>query len=192
MTQRNTDHPIMPQFTQRWSPRSFEAKPISEDQLYSLFEAARWAPSSYNIQPWRFAYALRDDAYWDDFFSALVPFNQSWVRNASVIVYVISDTMVGEGEEVTPSHSHSFDAGAAWMSLALQAHDMGLITHGMTGVDFAKAAEILKLPERFRIEAAIAIGYQGDKEALPEQLQAKEVLSDRRPVRETIYNGPVG
>ena len=134
---------------------------------------------------------MRGDEHWDSFFSALIPFNQSWVQNASAIIYVLSDTMTGEGENAKPSHSHSFDAGAAWMSMALQAHEMGLITHGMTGVDFDKAAEILKLPKRFRVEAAIAVGHQGEKEALPEELQAKERLSGRRPIGETISHGPV-
>ena len=96
------------------------------------------------------------------------------------------------GDDAKPSHSHSFDAGAAWMAMALQATDMGLIVHGMTGVDFAKAAEVLKLPERFRVEAAIAVGYQGEKSALPEGMQAKEAPSDRRPVSGSVYNGPIG
>lgn len=192
MTDRTPERPIMPIFLDRWSPRSFVAKDLPEDQLLTLFEAGRWAPSAFNVQPWRFAYARRNDAHWDDFFSALVPFNQSWVQNASALVYVVSDTMQGEGDDAKPSHSHSFDAGAAWMAMALQVTDMGLIVHGMTGVDFAKAAEVLKLPERFRVEAAIAVGYQGEKSALPEGMQTKEAPSDRRPVSGSVYNGPIG
>ena len=191
MTERTADHPVLPLFLDRWSPRAFDPRPIDDASLMPLFEAARWAPSSFNSQPWRFAYARRDDAHWPDFFAALVPFNQSWVANASVLIYILSDTKMEIGGERQLSHSHSFDAGAAWMALALQATAMGLIAHGMTGVDFEAARKVVNAPDEFRVEAAIAIGYHGEKALLPEALQQREVKSGRRPLSETLFNGPL-
>lgn len=189
MTERTPDHSILPLFLDRWSPRAFDPRPIDDESLMTLFEAARWAPSSFNSQPWRFAYAKREDACWEDFLGALIPFNQSWVQNASALVYVLSDTKMDQKGERVPSHSHSFDVGAAWMALALQATAMGLIAHGMTGVDFEAARKVVNAPDEFRVEAAIAIGYQGDKALLPEALQQREVKSGRRPLSETVFNG---
>ena len=190
MPDRTADYPIMPQFTDRWSPRAFDPRPMAKEQLLSLFEAARWAPSASNIQPWRFAYALNGDSHWQDFFATLIPFNQSWAGSASALVFVISDTLMGKGDDLKPSHSHSFDAGAAWMALALQANSMGLIVHGMLGVDLEAARTMLKLSDRYRIEAAIAVGYQGEKSTLSDALQEREAPSDRRPVSESIFHGP--
>lgn len=192
MNERTADHPVLPLFLERWSPRAFDPRPIDDDSLMSLFEAARWSPSASNIQPWRFVYAKRGDDRWDDFLGALVQFNQDWARNASVLVFVLSDTLTGHGNERTPSHSHSFDAGAAWMALALQATSMGLIVHAMAGVDFEAARKVVNAPDDFRVEAAIAIGYRGDKASLPESLQQREVKSGRRALSETVFRGSMG
>jgi len=189
MTDRTADHPVLPLFIDRWSPRAFDPRPIDDESLMTLFEAARWAPSSFNSQPWRFAYARRDDACWQDFFGALVPFNQQWVQNASALVYVLSDEKMDVHGDRVLSHSHSFDAGAAWMALALQATSMGLIAHAMTGVNFDVARKVVNAPDEFRVEAAIAIGYRGDKSILPEELQQREVKSGRKPLSETVFNG---
>ncbi len=177
-------HPVDALFTDRWSPRAFTSAPIADDDLATLFEAARWAPSAYNVQPWRFLYARRDTAAWQKFLDVLVPFNQSWAKNASVILLCLSDSLTppnADGES-KPSHSHSFDAGAAWMSLALQATRLGLAAHGMTGVDFGRARTDFAIPERLRIECAIVVGKPGDKTMLPEHLQAREAPSDRRAI----------
>lgn len=186
---RTADYPIEPGFLERWSPRAFDGSTLSIEDLMPLFEAARWAPSSYNVQPWRFLYALRDTPDWQRFLDLLIPFNQDWAKTASALVIVVSDTQMGEGDQAKPSHSHSFDAGAAWAHLALQAHAQGLYTHGMTGVDFDKARSVLQVPERFRVEAAIAIGRIGDPAGLPEALRARETPSGRRPVNESVAAG---
>lgn len=191
MTDRNPDHAILPIFTDRWSPRAFDPRPLDKGTLLSLFEAARWSPSSLNIQPWRFAYALRGDEHWDAYIASLLPGNQLWAQNASALVFVLSDTMMEYQGAERPSHSHSFDAGAAWMALALQATSLGLVTHGMAGVDFDQARSVTGAPDRYRIEAAIAIGYPGDKAALPEALQQREAPSDRRPLDDSIFHGTV-
>lgn len=184
---RTTDLPVEQLFLDRWSPRAFDESTISDHDLETLFDAARWAPSAFNWQPWRFLYAKRDSADWDRFLNLLVPFNATWASRASALVFVLSDTLIGE--DAKPSHSHSFDAGAAWALLALQATRLGFAVHGMTGVDFDKARAELLVPERFRIEAAVAIGRQGDKAILPEQLQQREQPSGRKPVAESAFAG---
>ncbi|MFT4048147.1 MAG: nitroreductase family protein [Solimonas sp.] len=191
---RTADHPIDPVFLERWSPRAFTPDPITEDELLTLFEAARWAPSSYNSQPWRFVYARRGTAHWERLLGVLNEFNQSWAKHAAAIVVVASKkTMAVPGKtEEAPSHSHSFDAGAAWASLALQATQLGWQTHGMVGVDFARAAAELKIPDGYRLEAAIAIGRPGDKSQLPENLRARETPSARQPLSATVFEGVFG
>ncbi|BBF68937.1 nitroreductase family protein [Sphingomonas bisphenolicum] len=178
-------------FLERWSPRAFDSSAIPQEDLDTIFDAARWAPSAFNYQPWRFLYAHRDGADWSRFLDVLLPFNQGWVQNAGAIVFILSDTLMAApgSDDFKPSHSHSFDAGAAWALLALQATRLGYHTHGMTGVDFDKARAELAVPERFRIEAAVAIGRQGDKAILPEALQAREAPSDRKPVEAFAHAG---
>jgi nitroreductase len=191
MTNRHADYPINAVFTERWSPRAFDARPISQETLLSLLEAARWAPSAFNYQPWRIIYAHRDDAHWETLLGGLIPFNQMWAKNASVLMYILSDTLIHTGNpaETNASHSHSFDTGAAWAHLALQAAHMGLHAHGMTGVDFDAARTALNVPDRFRMEAAVAVGHIADPSTLPEGLRAKEVPSGRNPVAEFAFAG---
>jgi nitroreductase len=189
---RSADHPIETLFLDRWSPRAFTGEGISESELRTFFEAARWAPSAYNSQPWRFVYARRDNAYFDKLLGLLVPFNQSWAKTASALVFVVSaKTFVAPGKtEATPSYSHSFDAGAAWAALALQATASGWYTHAMAGFDHEAAYAALNIPAaEYRIEAAVAIGKRAPKEQLPEALQARETPSPRKPVSEFVFEG---
>lgn len=181
--QRQPAHPIEPLFTQRWSPRSFTGEAIEESVLMSFFEAARWAPSAFNSQPWRFAWALRDTAAWARIFDHLNEFNQGWARQASALVVVLSNTkFVPPGQsEAKPLVSHAFDAGAAWAQFALQATQAGWAVHGMTGFDFDGMRASLGVPADWHINAVIAVGKQGDKAQLPEMLQAREQPSDRLP-----------
>ena len=188
---RRPAHPIDPIFTERWSPRAFSPEEISQEELLTIFEAARWAPSAYNSQPWRFVYARRGTSHFDALLGALIPFNQSWAQRAAALVYVVSNSVLrspGSDKDV-PSHSHSFDAGAAWSSLAFQATRLGWHTHGMSGVDFDRAFIDLGVPAGYRVEAAVAIGRLGDKSLLPAGLQAREVPSDREPLSEIIFEG---
>lgn len=187
MTDRTTDTALDPLFLRRWSPRAFDASAMPEADLRTLLDAARWAPSSFNYQPWRFLYAHRGDADWDTFLGLLAPFNQAWAKNASVLLFVLSETTMGAPDK--PSHSHSFDAGAAWAALALQATIAGYHSHGMTGVDFARAREVLGVPDGWRIEAAIAIGRIGDPATLPDSLRDRERPSGRKPIDEIAFRG---
>jgi len=188
---RTADHPIDKLFLERWSPRAFTGEPIAELDLAILFEAARWAPSSYNSQPWRFLYARRDTPHWEKFLGLLLEFNRSWAHRAAALVVVVSRTTLlppGATQEI-PSHSHSFDAGAAWGSLALQATLLGWQAHAMTGFDHDRAAAELNVPERYRVEAVVAIGRPGDPSLLPERLASRERPSGRRPLAETALEG---
>ena len=184
-TGRKSHHPVAPIFLDRWSPRALDGSDMPDADLATILEAARWAPSSINHQPWRFLYAKRGDENWNRFLSFLVPFNHDWAQHSSVLFYVLSEKVIGD----RPSHTHSFDAGAAWAMMAMQATMLGYITHGMGGVDFVAAAEGLGVPESFKVEAAIALGRQGDKATLPEKLQEREFPSGRKPRDEIAYPG---
>ncbi|MCB8874820.1 nitroreductase family protein [Acidisoma silvae] len=188
---READHEIEPIFLERWSPRAFTEETISEADLFSMFEAARWAPSSYNSQPWVFVYALRGSAHWDKLLGLLNEFNQSWAKRAGAIVVIASHTtMLPPGaEKAIPSHSHSFDAGAAWGAFALQGSKLGWHTHAMVGFDIPRAFAELGFPEGVRVEAAVAIGRQGDKSILPEGLAKRETPSPRKPITDFIFEG---
>ena len=186
---RTADHPIERLFLERWSPRAFTGAPIDQETLLTIFEAARWAPSSYNSQPWRYVYALRDTPAWATFLALLVEGNQGWAKNAAALIVAVSkSTMAPRGEEMH-SHSHSFDAGAGWQNLALQATALGWHAHAMVGFDMARAAAELHIPEGYRVESAIAIGTRGDKATLPEHFQGMETPNARNPVTSFAFEG---
>ncbi len=188
---RTADHPIDPLFLERWSPRAFADELISEADLMTILEAGRWAASSYNSQPWRFLYARRGTAHWQKFLDLLVPFNQSWAKDASALVILASNSLMltPGADKPVPSHSHSHDAGAAAANLALQATRMGWYAHGMVGFDMQRAFADLNVPQGYRVEAAYAIGRRGDKSRLPEGLQAREAPSPRKPLSELAFEG---
>lgn len=191
ITPRETPHPIDPDILSRWSPRAFDGSTLDEPTLLTLFEAARWAPSAYNHQPWRFVYALRGDAHWDGFVAALLPFNAAWAQAASALVFILSDQLITLPGKDTPSPltTASFDTGAAWGLLALQATKLGLHSHAMAGFDHARAAAVVGAGERFRIEAAVAIGRISDPAQLPDALRAREFPSPRRTAQESVFHG---
>jgi nitroreductase len=184
---RKADYPIDQLFLDRWSPRAMTGEPVSQEELMVLFEAARWAPSSYNNQPWRILYARRDGEHWQLFFDLLVEFNQTWAKNAAALLLFISkNTFDMNGE---PSITHSFDTGAAWENLALQGWLKGLVVHGMQGFDFDRARTALNIPEGFSVEAMAAVGKPADASVIPEALRERESPSDRRKLDQTICEG---
>ena len=194
MVTRKADFKIADPILNRYSPRAMSGEPISHNELMSLFEAARWAPSSYNNQPWRFIYATRDSKDWQTFMDLLVPFNQTWCKNAAALVVIVSsnnftDVVPNPSVVGTPSNTHSFDTGAAWQNMALQGHINGLVVHGMAGFDYAKAKEVLNIPDDYTVEAMAAIGKPGDVRSLPEGMQKGEEKSGRRPVTELAFEG---
>lgn len=189
MTTRTAAFPIDPIFIERWSPRAFHPEPMAAEALLTIFEAARWAPSAYNEQPWRFLYALRDDCHWQGFLSLLDGFNRSWATRASALVFVLSDAGAEVDAQARPVAIRSFDTGAAWSHMALQAVRLGYHAHAMAGIDVEAARTTLAVPQRFRIEVAIALGRRADRETLPPQLREREWPSPRRPLAETAFRG---
>lgn len=177
--ERHADHPVEPLFLRRWSPRAMAGTPLADGELLQLFEAARWAPSSGNGQPWRFVYALRGDPAFASFLDLLVTGNRVWCERAGALVVILSRTVRDNGK---PVRTHSFDTGAAWMSLALQGAVQGLVVHAMEGFDYARAAALVVAPAGLAVEAMVAIGHPGAVTDLPDHLQPREVPSSREPV----------
>ena len=175
------------QFIRRWSPRAYSSEVVEQSQLETLFEAARWAPSCFNAQPWHFLYAHRDTPAWPLFFETLVEANQSWACRAGVLIAVLSRRRYERNDK--PAPTHEFDAGAAWMCLALQADSLGLAAHGMQGFDADAARVSLKVPEVFHINAMVAVGKPGSAMVLSESQREREIPSDRKSTREFITEG---
>lgn len=171
----------------RWSPRSMTGESMTDEELFPLFEAARLAPSSYNNQPWRFLFAHRNSPHWDLFYNLLVPFNKEWTKNAAVLLVIISKNTFDHNSK--PARTHSYDAGAAWMSLALEGSGRGFVVHGMEGFDYEKARKDLKIPDDYTVEAMAAIGKRAPKERLSPELQKREQPSSRKPLQDILIEG---
>lgn len=188
---RHAEHAVDRIFLDRWSPRAFTGEDIPEDILLTLLDAAHWAPSSYNLQPWRFIYARKGTAHWERLFGVLNEFNRSWAGSASALVVVLSARRaIPPGKDSAIDNiTHSFDAGAAWGFLAIQASLLGWQAHGMAGMDRDKARVDLRVPDDYAVEAAIAIGRPGDESILPDALRAREVPSQRLPVAQVVAEG---
>jgi len=184
---RKPEYEIHPIIIGRWSPRAMAGEEISDEELMPLFEAARWAPSSYNNQPWRFIYAKRNTEHWKKFMDLMVEFNQSWTKNAAVLIVVISQKIFEYNGK--PSRTHNFDAGAAWENLAIEGASRGFVVHGMEGFDYDKARNVLGIPDDYDVECMIAIGVMGKKEDLSKELQEKEMPSTRKPLKEIVMEG---
>lgn len=183
---RNADHEILPAFVQRWSPRAMAGTPLSSAEMMSLLEAARWAPSGGNLQPWRFVYGVKGTPAFSKLLDCLAESNRVWCEHAGALLVVVSKTTRDNGQ---PNRTHGLDAGAAWMSLALQGANLGLVVHGMGGFDLEKAAAAVALPPSFEIQHMVAVGHPGAISALPEKLQAREVPSGRNPVAQIAFEG---
>lgn len=183
---RKTDYPIHPLILNRWSPRSMTGEPLSDEELFPLFEAARWAPSSSNAQPWRFLYAKRDTAYWNMFFDLLVDFNKQWCVKAAILGITLARKTFEHNNK--PSVTYAFDTGAAWENLCLEGTSRGLVVHGMEGFDYVKAQALA--PEEFEVLAMFAVGKRAPKHDLPnEKLQAREAPSNRKKISEIAFVG---
>lgn len=185
---RTADHDIESIFLKRWSPRAMNGEPLSDGELRRLFEAARWAPSTYNEQEWRFCYARRDTPHFKTFFGLLAEANQVWCEKAAVLVVVLSHKVFSRNGK--PNPVHTFDSGAAFENLALQGAAMGLVVHGMAGFDGEAARRELKVPDDYEVEAMIAIGRPGDPDKLPQELRERETPTGRRKVEEFTCEGP--
>lgn len=185
---RTADHPIELIFVKRWSPRAMTGEAVADAELNTLLEAARWAPSTYNEQEWRFLYAKRDTEHWRTFFDLLVDDNQAWCDTAGAL-FVIASHKVFE-RNGKPNPVHTFDSGAAFENFALQGAAMGLVVHGMAGFNRSKAQSDLNIPDDYEVEAMIAVGRPGDVNDLSEELKERESPSGRKPVAEISCEGP--
>lgn len=183
---RIPDYPINDIFLRRWSPRAMSGQPLAHEVLLQLFEAARWAPSSGNSQPWRFIYAHRDTSHWDTLFNLLAPGNQRWAHRGAVLCVILSARWSDEGR---PLPTHSFDTGAAWENISLQAAFMNLVMHGLAGFDYERACDELQVSERYAVEAMFVVGHPSSCSILPEDLQARETPSGRKSIGECIAEG---
>ena len=186
---RNSDYPVEKLILERWSPRAFTGDSIPHETLMSIFEAARWSPSSYKRATLALHLRLHGTPAFEKILGLLIPYNQDWAKHAAVLLIAVSKTTMSPRGTEMPNHSHSFDTGAAWQSLSLQATALGWHTHGMVGFDIPRAAQELGVPEGYRVEAAIAIGKQADKSVLPEALQEREVPSDRNKIETFAFEG---
>ncbi len=179
---RKAEYPVDDIFINRWSPRAMSGEAVSKDELMSLFEAARWAPSSLNNQSWRFLYSLKDSESWDTYFNLLLEGNKTWVKNAGALVVILSKTTFDYNGK--PTKTHAFDTGAAWQNLALQGSINGLVIHGMQGFDYERAKSELNIPDEYEVQAMAVVGKPGDPNDLPDGLREKDLPSGRKNVSE--------
>ncbi len=184
-----TQVPIADLIANRWSPRAFNAnKPVSHSQIIALLEAARWAPSCFGDQPWRFIVWNKqaDEKAWQQAYDCLADSNKTWVKNAPVLILVCADSLFNHNQ--APNRWAQYDTGAAAENLCLQASSMGLMAHQMGGFSADKARELFAIPEQFIPMAMLAAGYEGDANDLPDELKARELAErNRKPQGELFF-----
>lgn len=184
---RLPEYEIEPAILKRWSPRAMSGEAITKNELMSLFEAAKWAPSAFNGQPWRFLYAFKESKEWTLFFNLMAETNQLWAKDAGALIVVLSQNNFEYNGKINPTHS--FDTGSAWQNIALEASGLGLIAHAVSGFDYEKARQDLKIPADYMVETMIVIGRPGNKEDLPKDFQEREQPSNRKKVAEIAAEG---
>lgn len=188
----SADYPIHELLAERWSPYAFEDRPVPEADLRSLFEAARWAPSSYNEQPWSYIVATKEDPEeFERLLSCLVEGNQVWAKAAPVLALGIVSLRFKRNDQVNRAAVH--DLGLAAGNLLVEATARGLFVHQMIGILPDRAREIYGIPEGFEAWTGLAIGYKGDPTSLPDRLRARDLAPrQRRPLREFVFGGKWG
>jgi nitroreductase len=178
---------VLPLILERWSPRAFADREVSSGDLRIIFEAGRWAPSSYNEQPWRFLLGPRNSETYKKILDALVPFNQEWAGDAPVLILGVARTRFSHND--SPNNYAAHDLGAAMGYMALQATALGLAAHQMAGFDWVKARESFAIPETYGMGSVMALGYQGELSDLPEKFQAQEQSPrSRKPLSEIVLS----
>jgi nitroreductase len=182
-----TDSGVEEIILKRWSPRSFEDKPVSSADLAKVFTAAGWAASSSNEQPWRFLVGRKGDETYQRILSTLVEFNQAWAKSAPILILSVAKRAFTQSGQ--PNDFALHDTGAASATLSLEATALGLHTHGMAGLDRDKARTIFAIPEDFEVGAAWALGYLGDPGALSNTLKEREMAPrSRKALPEFVFS----
>jgi len=187
--ERAIDHPVHDLIARRWSPYAFQDEPVAEADLRSLFEAARWAPSSYNEQPWRYIIATKDEPEeFERLLSCLVELNQRWAKNAPVLALGVVHLRYERNGQENRAAVH--DLGLASANLSLEATARGLYVHQMIGIDPDKAREVYGIPEEYEAWTALAIGYAGELDRLPEELRERDLaLTPRNALDSFVFAG---
>lgn len=187
----STQVPIHDIIANRWSGRAYDSsKPVTQEQIISLLEAARWAPSCYGDQPWRFIVwdKNQDEAAWNEALDCIVPGNQTWAKDAPVLVLICADTLFNHNQK--SNRWGGYDTGAAAMSLCLQATSLGLMTHQMGGFQGDKARVAFKIPEQYEMMAMLSVGYAADVDSLEGEAKERETAPrQRRALGELFYDG---
>jgi nitroreductase len=187
VTFRTPESEVDAQFVERWSHRALSERPLSPQQIATLFEAARWAPSASNLQPWLFIYANRPETL-ERARALLKENNQRWAARAPLLVFVFARKR--HPETGAPIRTAQFDTGAAWQSLALQAHKLGLSTRAMGGIHHDKVHAALGVsPDEYESVVAVAVGYPGEIDSLPGDLRDREKPNTRKSTREFVFEG---
>lgn len=184
--ERQPDAPVDAAILERWSPRAFSPREVEPEKLDAIFEAARWAASSYNEQPWRFLLA-RSSEDRKKFVDFLLPANQVWAKDAPILLVVLAKKTFSHNGQ--PNKTYQFCTGAAAAYLTLACTQQGLIAHGMAGFDADMARATLGVPSDFDLMAVFAVGYHGDKSLLPSDVAEREVPSGRRPACDSVMEG---
>jgi nitroreductase len=185
-----TDYPVHPLIASRWSPRAYDTKPVENEKLQRIFEAARWAASSSNLQPWYFLVGFKGDTVYQRIFDTLVVFNQHWAVNAPVLVLAVAKTTNARGDQ---NRSYAYDLGQAVTTLSLQATYEGIYTHQMGGFDAQAAANAFEIPEEYKVLVAFTLGYHTDAGMLQPNLYKLETSPrTRRSVAESVFTGSFG
>ncbi|MBI5197882.1 MAG: nitroreductase family protein [Nitrospirae bacterium] len=188
----STDYPIHEFLATRWSPYAFDDRPVPEADLRSLFEAARWAPSSNNEQPWNYIVAVKGDpAQFQRLLSCLVDGNQVWAKGAPVLALSVVSLNFARNAKVNRTAFH--DLGLAVGNLLLEATARGLFVHQMAGILPDKAREVYGVPEGYEVTTGMAIGYRGDPVGLPDRLRERDLTPrQRKPLTEFVFSGKWG
>lgn len=192
MESNNVHEKVHESIASRYSPLAFSDRPVEPEKIRALFEAARWAPSSFNEQPWRFIYAIRENRpEFEAMLDCLVKDNRIWARNAPMLV--LSVTRMNFSRTDKPNKYAFHDVGLATGNLLTQATFMGLVAHPMGGFSVEKARQNLLIPEGFEPVAMIAMGYHGNVNDLPEDLKSRELRTrTRKPLQDIVYHGTMG
>lgn len=187
-----TEHPILKLLAERWSPYGFEDRPVLEEDLLSLFEAARWAASSYNEQPWNYLIATKKDSIeYDRILSCLVEANQAWAKTAPVLVLGVVSMQFARNKQDNKAAVH--DLGLAAGNLLVEATARGLSVHQMIGILPEKARALYQIPEHFEVWTALAIGYQADPAKLPDAWRVRDTAPrQRKPLGKFVFTGKWG